>query len=235
MPAIVITEDNINIRRELVTFFESRGYTALGISRFENPAQVAEDVCQAGPDILVLDIGLGEISGFDVCREIRKRGNFPILFVTARDREEDELMAYRLGGDDFIRKPYRLPVLLAKTERMLERAGEAREAVTLGDVTLHLVQNRISRGGESLELSGNEMKMLYFLFSRKGETVSRDALLEYLWENKLFVDENILNVNLSRLRKKLRNAGMEGLIETVPGQGLRISRKEGRNQEGEKR
>lgn len=173
----------------------------------------------------MLDINLEEISGFDVCREIRKWSGTPILFVTARERDVDELCAMECGGDDYIRKPYSLAILLAKVKRMLQRADSMAEEIVVGEVHLHIVQAQICYREQVLELSKNELKILYFLFRSRGEAVAKDALIEYLWENKFFVDENILNVNLSRLRKRLGDIGLKTLIQTVPNTDTELRQK----------
>lgn len=189
---------------------------------FTTVEQVVAAVRKVEPKLILLDINLEEISGFDVCREIRKWSGTPILFVTARERDVDELCAMECGGDDYIRKPYSLAILLAKVKRMLQRADSMAEEIVVGEVHLHIVQAQICYREQVLELSKNELKILYFLFRSRGEAVAKDALIEYLWENKFFVDENILNVNLSRLRKRLGDIGLKTLIQTVPKYGYRI-------------
>ena len=211
---IMIIEDNRTIRGELCVFFEKNEFTPVETGDFTTVEQVVAAVRKVEPKLILLDINLEEISGFDVCREIRKWSGTPILFVTARERDVDELCAMECGGDDYIRKPYSLAILLAKVKRMLQRADSMAEEIVVGEVHLHIVQ--------VLELSKNELKILYFLFRSRGEAVAKDALIEYLWENKFFVDENILNVNLSRLRKRLGDIGLKTLIQTVPKYGYRI-------------
>lgn len=219
---IMIIEDNRTIRGELCVFFEKNGFTPVETGDFTTVEQVVAAVRKAEPKLILLDINLEEISGFDVCREIRKWSDTPILFVTARERDVDELCAMECGGDDYIRKPYSLAILLAKVKRMLQRADSMAEEIVMGEVHLHIVQARICYREQVLELSKNELKILYFLFRSRGEAVAKDALIEYLWENKFFVDENILNVNLSRLRKRLGDIGLKTLIQTVPKYGYRI-------------
>lgn len=219
---IMIIEDNETIREELVVFFEKHEFVPVETRDFTTVAQVACAVREAEPQLILLDINLEEISGFDVCREIRKWSDTPILFVTARERDVDELRAMECGGDDYIRKPYSLAILLAKVRRMLQRAENMAEEIVLGEVHLHIVQGQICYRNQVLELSKNELKILYFLFRSRGEAVTKDALIEYLWENTFFVDENILNVNLSRLRKRLGEIGLKTLIQTVPKYGYRI-------------
>ena len=219
---IMIIEDNRTIRGELCVFFEKNEFTPVETGDFTTVEQVVAAVRKAEPKLILLDINLEEISGFDVCREIRKWSDTPILFVTARERDVDELCAMECGGDDYIRKPYSLAILLAKVKRMLQRADSMAEEIVVGEVHLHIVQAQICYREQVLELSKNELKILYFLFRSRGEAVAKDALIEYLWENKFFVDENILNVNLSRLRKRLGDIGLKTLIQTVPKYGYRI-------------
>ena len=219
---IMIIEDNRTIRGELCVFFEKNEFTPVETGDFTTVEQVVAAVRKVEPKLILLDINLEEISGFDVCREIRKWSGTPILFVTARERDVDELCAMECGGDDYIRKPYSLAILLAKVKRMLQRADSMAEEIVVGEVHLHIVQAQICYRETVLELSKNELKILYFLVRRRGEAVAKDALIEYLWENKFFVDENILNVNLSRLRKRLGDIGLKKLIQTVPKYGYRI-------------
>lgn len=219
---IMIIEDNRTIRGELCVFFEKNEFTPVETGDFTTVEQVVAAVRKVEPKLILLDINLEEISGFDVCREIRKWSCTPILFVTARERDVDELCAMECGGDDYIRKPYSLAILLAKVKRMLQRADSMAEEIVVGEVHLHIVQAQICYREQVLELSKNELKILYFLFRSRGEAVAKDALIEYLWENKFFVDENILNVNLSRLRKRLGDIGLKTLIQTVPKYGYRI-------------
>ena len=219
---IMIIEDNRTIRGELCVFFEKNEFTPVETGDFTTVEQVVAAVRKVEPKLSLLDIKLEEISGFDVGREIRKWSGTPILFVTARERDVDELCAMECGGDDYIRKPYSLAILLAKVKRMLQRADSMAEEIVVGEVHLHIVQAQICYREQVLELSKNELKILYFLFRSRGEAVAKDALIEYLWENKFFVDENILNVNLSRLRKRLGDIGLKTLIQTVPKYGYRI-------------
>ena len=219
---IMIIEDNRTIRGELCVFFEKNEFTPVETGDFTTVEQVVAAVRKAEPKLILLDINLEEISGFDVCREIRKWSDTPILFVTARERDVDELCAMECGGDDYVRKPYSLAILLAKVKRMLQRADSMAEEIVVGEVRLHIVQAQICYREQVLELSKNELKILYFLFRSRGEAVAKDALIEYLWENKFFVDENILNVNLSRLRKRLGDIGLKTLIQMVPKYGYRI-------------
>jgi DNA-binding response OmpR family regulator len=218
MPTVLVIEDNENIRFEVSDFFRRNGFEAYGPEDLTNIVKLT-----AKADAILLDINLNGEDGLELCKRIREISNVPILFVTARDREEDELLALTLGGDDYIRKPYSLPVLLAKVKRMLERSNRNQSNIlTLGEISLNLINNQLSLENKEMELPKNEMKILTYLFLNKDNVVKKDELIEYLWENKAYVDENILNVNLSRLRKRLTDVGIGDLIETVPKQGYRI-------------
>lgn len=219
MSTILVIEDNANIRIEVSDFFRQNGYETICPQTFENVEMLA-DKAQA----VLLDINLGNADGFHICRKIRKSSDVPVLFVTGRNSEEDELRAMALGGDDYIRKPYSLPVLLAKVKRMIERSsGNSPDELKAGDVSLNVALSRLKFGDKTLELPKNENKILYYLFLNKGRTVSKSELIEYLWDNRLYVDENILNVNLSRLRKHLADLGLTNFILTVPKEGYRIN------------
>ncbi len=223
MSTVLIIEDNDNIRREVSDFFEKNGYQTICPEDFD-------DVCYHAQraEVVLLDINLNEEDGFDICRKMREVSQVPILFVTGRDREEDELKAMALGGDDYIRKPYSLPVLLAKVRRILERNHmNYSDELVIGEACLHIVKSQLKIGKEIMELSRNELKLLSYLFLNKERVISKDEFIEFLWENKLYVDENIFNVNLSRLRKRLSDIGYPGFIETVPKLGYRIRRREG--------
>ncbi|QNM04821.1 response regulator transcription factor [Qiania dongpingensis] len=240
MYKIAIIEDNDNIRLELAAYFKEHGYetACFGEKRpaggaeeyrtseaeaWENAASwMAGEILEERPDMILLDINLNETDGFALCRNIRKESKVPIIFVTGREGEWDELKGIRLGGDDFIRKPYSLPVLLARVGRMLERNRAGAGEIRVGGATLSLVMGQLTCGEICLELSPKELRMLYFLCLNQGKVVSRDSLMEYLWENKMYVDENILNVNLSRLRKRLADAGLSELVKTVPRKGYKV-------------
>lgn len=225
---ILIIEDNPNIREELSHYLSLNGHLSAGPEDFscaqeELFTQVVKLMEENPIELLLLDINLEGCDGLKLCREIRNISTLPIIFVTGRTDETDELSSILMGGDDFIRKPYSLPVLLARINRILARKNQApAESVCAGSSSLNVLMGQISCHGETLELSKNEVKILYYLFLNKGHVVSKDSLIEYLWENKFYVDENILNVNLSRLRRRLKEIGLQDLIITVPKQGLMV-------------
>ncbi len=219
MPTVLIIEDNENIREEVSAYFEKNGFqTKLPISFH------ITDILKEKADAVLLDINLDEEDGFTICKSIRSSSDVPILFVTGRDSITDELLAMSSGGDDYLRKPYSLPVLVAKVKRMLERYRTREEGneLTIGTIHLDIVRSQLQIGDQNIDLPKNEMRILYFLFLNKERAIPKDELIEYLWENKCYVDENILNVNLSRLRKRLADAGYKEFIITVPKIGYRI-------------
>lgn len=225
---ILIIEDNPNIREELSSYLSRNGHLSASPDAFsctqeELFTQVVKLMEENPIELLLLDINLEGCDGLKLCREIRNISTLPIIFVTGRTDETDELSSILMGGDDFIRKPYSLPVLLARINRILARKNQApAESVCAGSSSLNVLMGQISYHGKTLELSKNEVKILYYLFLNKGHVVSKDSLIEYLWENKFYVDENILNVNLSRLRRRLKEIGLQDLIITIPKQGLMV-------------
>ncbi len=218
MYKVMIIEDNDSIRRELSVFLQQNGFETITPSVF---TQIDEAVRSSNPDVILLDINLAEEDGFHLCQKIRKFSELPIIFVTCRDSEEDELKGLLLGGDDFIRKPYHLPVLLARIRRILERYEKA-HGWHAGDVYLDVVAMNLRTRDHTMELSKNECRILYHLFMNKGRIVTKDELIEALWENKWYVDNNTLNVNMSRLRKRLSEIGLSDFIKTVPQEGYLI-------------
>lgn len=221
MKTIFIIEDNQTIREEISGYLREQGFHTVTSEDFTD---IPSSLEREKADLLLLDINLGEADGYELCREVRKVSKIPIIFVTGRNSDMDELKGITLGGDDFIRKPYNLPVLLARIRRLLSRSGQVLEELTASDAVLNLVLGQISCKNETLELSKNEVKILYYLFLNQDSPVSRDDLIEYLWDSKLYVDENILNVNLSRLRKRLNSIGLKDFIRTIPGKGYQIRR-----------
>jgi len=216
--SILIVEDNENICIEISKFFQKNGFNVYIGKALEDIKNVIDKI-----HVVLLDINLCEEDGFAICKSIRKVSNVPIIFVTGRNSEEDELRAMALGGDDYIRKPYSLPILLSKVKRILYRSKKDNiEELSIKDVTINLVMGQLKAGDKVLEISKNEMKILYYFFLNKGRIIEKDELIEYLWNDKFYVDENILNVNLSRLRKRLSDIGYSDFIETIPKKGYKI-------------
>ena len=219
---ILIIEDAETLRRELATFLKSYGYEVEAPDDFQNVMNYAS---QEDVHLILLDINLPVYDGYYICREIRKYSQVPIVIVTSRDTEVDELMSMNLGADDFITKPYNTQILLARIENILRRTYAKQESavLTYKDLKLHLANGTISYQGKQEELTKNELKILHCLMKNKGSIVSREQLMEDLWSSDLFIDDNTLSVNITRLRKKIEAIGMDNLIETRRGLGYIMS------------
>lgn len=221
MQKIMIIEDEAAIREELALVLGNEGYEALAITDFSN---AAAQVCTAAPDLVLLDLGLPGRDGFLLCAEIRKRSDVPVIFVTSRDGAMDELRALSLGGDDYVTKPYNIPVLLARIKAVLRRRGGGAEndVMEVGGLRLVLSKGAIFYGGRATELTRNELRILSHLMGRPGAIVSRADLIEALWDSQIYIDDNTLSVNMTRLRAKLTELGLPDLIKTRRGMGYQI-------------
>lgn len=219
MKKIIIIEDDEVIREELQEFLKKYGYELKAPTEFEN---VIEYIKNEDADIILLDINLPVFDGYYICREIRKTSDIPIIIVTSRDSEVDELMSMNLGADDFITKPYNLDILLARITNIFKRIYgnlKTNSILKYKDFNLNLSNATVIYMNKSLELTKNEVKILSYLINNKGCIVKRDSLMEYLWKSNYFVDDSTLTVNINRLRKKLEGIGIENPIETRRGLG----------------
>ena len=218
---IMIIEDDPVIQGELQTLLEGNGYITAGVKDFSDVTAVVKE---EEPHLILLDIKLPGGSGFHLCSEIRTFSTVPIIFVTSCDTEMDELNSIMLGGDAFITKPYNTAILLAKIASLLKRAYPVQQSETLicGDAVLHLESGRLQYAGQSVELTKNELKILYYLFKNAGKICSRADIVEFLWDNRLYVDDNALSVNIGRIREKLAGVGLTDFIKTKHRQGYTI-------------
>lgn len=221
MQKIMIVEDDPAVREELALLLENEGYRPFSVTDFENVSAQAE---QIGPDLILLDIGLPGRDGFSLCASLRKSVRVPVIFVTSRDSDMDEVRALSLGGDDYITKPYSVPVLLARMKAVLRRGGssehpELREACGL---RLDLAKGTVTAGGETVLLTRNELQILACLMEHAGKIVSRADLIETLWDNQIYIDDNTLSVNVTRLRGKLASLGLPEQIKTRRGMGYQL-------------
>lgn len=218
MAKIIIIEDTETIREELKTFLNRYDYEVVAPTNFEN---IMNDIQKEEADLILLDINLPVYDGYYICRELRKSSNVPIIVVTSRDNEMDELMSMNLGADDFITKPYNTQILLARIESILRRINgyNPQDMITYHDLKLNLSNGSITYKENTVELTKNELKILSCLIKNKGKIVSRDDLMDFMWNSDIFVDDNNLSVNITRLRKKLEGVGMKENIETRRGLG----------------
>lgn len=215
---ILIVEDTEKIRNELKELLIRYGYEVDTPNEFDN---IIGYVNKSKPHLILLDINLPVFDGYYICREIRKTSDVPIIIVTSRDSEMDELMSMNLGGDDFVNKPYNIQILLARITSIIKRTykNSVSDILTYKELTLNLSRGTISVNDCESEITKNEFKILNCLMKNKGTIVTRDELMEFLWTSDLFIDENTLTVNVNRLRKTLENAGMKDAIETRRGMG----------------
>ncbi|WP_343348917.1 response regulator transcription factor [Terrisporobacter petrolearius] len=218
MKKIIIVEDEEKIRKELKNFLGNYNYEVICLSKFES---IIGDILKENAHLVLLDINLPIYDGYYICREIRKKSNIPIIVVTSRDTEMDELMSINLGADDFITKPYNTQILLARINSILKRTydKESTDEIIYKGLELDLPRNTVTFENEEIELTKNEFRILNCLMKNKGKIVSRGDLMDYLWDLDLFIDDNTLTVNINRLRKKLEEIKCEGYIETRRGRG----------------
>ncbi len=220
---IVLIEDEPAIRQELTLLLQNALYDVTALHDFANAASAA---LAASPDLILLDIKLPGASGFDICTEVRAVSDVPILFLTSQTSAADELNGMLKGGDDYITKPFHPPILLARIAAVLKRTKKAgaRELNKLEykGVVLDIARGSIGYQGGHCELTKNEFKILHYLFQNTGRIIPRIELIEYLWDNQVFIDDNALSVNMTRLRGKLEHLGVQNFVETKRGMGYRL-------------
>ena len=222
MSKILIVEDGEKLRKELKIFLEKNGYEVKILEEFENAIQ---DILKENADLILLDINLPYTDGEYICKEIRKVSNLPIIMVTSRNSEIDELISLNNGADQYVVKPYNVQILLAKIAGLLKRTQNTDgnpNKINCNDFILNISKSCIERGDEQKELTKNELKILHYLALKKGQIVSRDEIINYLWDSESFIDDNTLTVNMTRLRTKLDEIGLQDRIETKRGQGYML-------------
>ena len=215
---IFIIEDEEKIRLELSTFLNRYGYETSYSTDFENIVDIS---LKEEPDIILLDINLPYYDGYYICREIRRKSNVPIIVVTSRNSEVDELMSMNLGADDFITKPYNTQILLARIASIIRRTYQNldSEVFEFKGLKYNMSTSEMTFDNKKCELTKNESKILFTLMKNKERIVSRNDLMKALWQDDEFVDDNTLTVNINRLRKKLEEIGAVDYIQTKRGQG----------------
>lgn len=219
---IMIIDDNEQLQNGIGNVLVSNGYSIIKPREFSNiPYLVKEN----NPSLILLDINLPESDGFKICTEIRSFSKVPIIFITSRDTNVDELMGITLGGDDFITKPYNTQILLARISSLLKRAypnDKSMDIIKYKGLKLNILSSTLEHDGKTVELTKNELKILHYLLNNKGKIVSRVDIMEYLWDSSLFVNDNTLTVNITRIRNKIEEIGLSDFIKTKRGQGYII-------------
>lgn len=227
MYKIMLVEDDLTIAEVLERQMERWGYAVYIVEDF---GTVLEQFEWEKPDLVLMDIALPYFNGYYWCQEIRKVSKLPIIFISSASDDMNLVMAINMGADDFIAKPFKLEVVTAKIQALLRRTYSflqtETELLKVRGVTLSLADSRVQSGGRELELTKNEYKILRLLMERAGQIVSREEIMNKLWETENYIDDNTLTVNVTRLRRKLEEIGVRDFIETRKGMGYRIGLEE---------
>ena len=222
MQKILIVEDDEKLRNELEIFLNNNGYQAECLKKFDN---TIHDILEINPNLILLDINLPGVDGEYICKEIRKQSDMGIIAVTSRDNELDELVSINYGADHYITKPFNIHILLAKVNSLLRRTNsnsEPKNKIDAKDFILNISNSTIIKDDKIIDLTKNEYKILKYFIENREKIVSREDIMDVLWENDCFVDDNTLSVNITRLRSKLEELGLKDIIETKRGQGYML-------------
>lgn len=213
---ILIIEDDFELSNELKILLDNNGYQGIILQDSQN---ALENIIKINPDLILLDIKLPYLNGQQLLKQIRKNSNVPIIMVTSKDSEIDEILAMSYGADDYITKPYNPTILLLHIEAIFKRLNKIDNNLVYHGVNINLSKSTLKKDDIELLLSKNEMSIFYFLFMNQGKIVSRDEIMNYLWGTDKFIDDNTLTVNMTRLKKKLVQIGLINVIETRRDQG----------------
>lgn len=219
MDTIYIVEDDLKLSSIVKEFLEEKNYRVFLAENFTN---IISEVEEIKPSIILLDINLPYFDGYYICREIRRVLNTPIIIISARNGETDQVLALDLGADDYIVKPFKLEILSSKIKALLRRSfGEyaKKTEYNIQGLKLDIYNYKLTFKGKSLEISKNEMKILKKFFEYKGEVITRNTFFEELWDDVSFVDENTLTVNITRIKNILRSLGLNNVVKTKRGVG----------------
>lgn len=218
MKKILIVEDDNKLRNELEIFLNNNGYLTESLKAFNN---TINDILKINPELLLLDINLPNTDGEYICKEIRKQSNIPIIIITSRDNEIDELLSINNGADHYITKPFNIHILLAKINSLLRRTNmqDNIDLINAKDFILNINKSTIEKEDKIIELTKNEFKILKYLIQNKNKIVSREDIMLCLWDNDTFIGDSTLTVNITRVRSKLEELGLKELLETKRGQG----------------
>ena len=218
---IFIIEDDQALSNEIKLALSKWGYSVGQVNDFEN---ITNEVLDSNPKLILMDINLPSYDGFYWCSQIRNFMKVPIIFISSRDNDMDIIMSINMGGDDYITKPFSPQVLVAKIQAILRRTYSYNndlksDVIKFKDITLNIVEGKLYFKGENVDLTKNELKIINMLMLNQEKIVSREEIIEELWDTDEFISENTLTVNVNRLRKKLKSIGLEDVIETKKGQG----------------
>ncbi|MCI8545821.1 MAG: response regulator transcription factor [Clostridia bacterium] len=217
---IVIVEDDKILREKLSLFLENNGYNTISIIDFKN---AYEEILNINADLILLDINLPYSDGFEICKKVKEKFQVPIIFVTSRDTTQDEIKSIQVGGFDFITKPYDKTMLLEKIKRALKINNPVNyRDLTKNGYTLDLHLSLLKHQDKEIELTRNEFRILYYFFINSDRVITKEELLDKLWNDKYYLDDNILAVNINRLRKKAKEIGIDNLLSNVKGEGYKL-------------
>jgi two-component system, OmpR family, bacitracin resistance response regulator BceR len=224
---LLLIEDDLSLFNEIKERLNQWSYDVYGITDFN---KVMQEFSAVKPDLVIIDIQLPKFDGFHWCRMIRSHSNVPIIFLSSRDHPTDMVMSMQLGADDFVQKPFHFDVLIAKIQAILRRVynynTEQVSLKTWCNAAVDYERNTVTNETGSVELTKNEMFILKLLIEQKNKIVSRDKLMNSLWDDKRFISDNTLTVNVNRLRKRLDEIGLGQFIETKVGQGYLAAEEE---------
>ncbi|MFQ7195042.1 response regulator transcription factor [Thomasclavelia spiroformis] len=215
---ILIIEDDKTISDELKILLDDNGYDSYQLFNFH---QVTKKIIEFDPDLVLLDIVLPGTNGQTILKEIRKESNLPVIMLTSKTGDINEIMSMSYGADDYITKPYNPTLLLLRIETLFRHLDDqgSNDQIEYNQMTINLLKSTLTYKDNEIILSKNELTILYYLIKNHGKIVSRDELMDHLWDYSDFVDDNTLTVNINRLRKKMKNLGILNSIETRRKQG----------------
>ena len=215
----MVIEDEKTIRDELKSLLETSGYKTIVLEKFDN---ALEDILKEKSDLLLLDINLPKVNGELILKEVRKQSNIPIIMVTSRVGEADEVLSMSYGADDYITKPYNPTILLLRISNIFKRMEKNTDFLIYDDIKVYQSKGILMKENKVLDLTKNEMIIFSYLLNNRGNIVNRDELMTELWNNEEYINENALTVNISRLRAKLESFGIKNAIETRKGLGYKL-------------
>ena len=218
MPKILIVEDDKKLKNEIAVFLNNNGFKACFIDIFED---VENEILKINPDLVLLDISLPNADGQYILKNLRKKSNVPVIIITSRANELDELVSINYGADHYVTKPFNIQILLAKINTLLKRSSSQnlQDKINAKDFIVNISCSKVIKEGKEIELTKNELRILKFLCENRNKIVSREEIMNYLWDSENFIDDNTLTVNIARLRNKLEELNLKELLETKRGQG----------------
>ena len=216
MKNILMIEDDKNLQEELKILLEQNGYTVSVLEKFTN---IIEQIIALNPTLILLDITIPNTNGEFLLKELRKVSDVPVIMVTSKNTEIDEVICMGYGADDYITKPYHPQILLLRIEAVLKRFQPKQKIRTYKEATLNISKSTLSYQEQEILLSKNEFQIFWYLLDHIDTIVTREEMMDFLWDTDMFIDDNTLTVNINRLRKKLDSIGLKDVIETRRGQG----------------